>query len=173
MSAGVSLDRTSEPCRARATASRLQHPGVRLPAPLYFGAALLLAWPLHRVWPLTLVRGHAADLLGAGLCLVVAVVSARGVHAFRRAGTPIRPDRPATVLVASGPFRWSRNPIYLSLAVLVVALGVWTRNAWMLVLLAPTLWAVTQLVISPEEAYLSQRFGERYRRYRERVPRWL
>jgi protein-S-isoprenylcysteine O-methyltransferase Ste14/uncharacterized membrane protein len=149
------------------------HPGVSLPAPFYFGGALLLAWLLHWRWPLTLLHGPAADLIGASLCAVVALLSVRGVRAFRSVGTPIRPDRPVAALVTTGPFAWSRNPIYLALALLLVSLGIWTRNAWLLVLLPPTLLLVTRHVIRREEAYLCQRFGERYQRYRERVPRWL
>jgi len=159
--------------REHPMASAREHPAVRVPAPFYFAAALLLAWPLQMLSPLTLVRGRAADVLGAVSCMVVAALSALGVRALRRGGTSMRPDRPAAFLVTGGPFAWSRNPIYLSLGILVASLGVWTRNAWMLVLLPPTLLLVTRLVIVPEETYLRRRFEESYRQYRQRVPRWL
>jgi len=178
VSAGASLDGGPESLEARGVSLAPDrgpplHAGVVVPAPFYFATGLLLAWPLHRAWPLTLVRGAGADVLGAGLCLAVALVSARGVRALRRAGTPIRPDRPVHALVTGGPFAWSRNPIYLSLAVLVIALGVWTRNGWMVALLPAAVLAVNRLVIAREERYLAQRFGERYRRYHARVPRWI
>ncbi len=178
MSAGASIDPVSDPARAiHARVSEpvppVASPGVAIPAPLYFAATITLAWPLHLAAPLTIVHGRLADAIGALVCLAVAVVSARAMLALVRAGTAIRPDRPARALVTEGPFGWSRNPIYLSLAVLVAGLGVWTRNGWMLVLLPPTLWLVTRIVIAREERYLLDRFGERYRAYRDDVPRWV
>ena len=162
------LGRTSEPASAQP-----EGPGVLVPAPFYFAAALLLAWPLHLRWPLRLLNGTAADVAGAVLCLAVAVLSGLSVRALWRDGTTLRHDRTARALVTSGPFRISRNPIYLSLAILVVALGLWMRNAWMPLLLPPTLLALHFLVIRREERYLQLRFGERYERYRARVPRWI
>jgi protein-S-isoprenylcysteine O-methyltransferase Ste14 len=178
VSAGASLDADRESLEVHAVSlapglDPTLHAGVLVPAPFYFAAALLLAWPLHRFWPITFVRGPAADGIGAALCLAVALVSALGVRALRRAGTSIRPDRPVHALVTDGPFSFSRNPIYLSLAVLVIALGVWTRNGWMAALLPATVFAVNRLVIVREERYLAQRFGERYRLYRSRVRRWI
>ena len=148
-------------------------PGIRVPAPFYFAAALLLAWPLHLLWPLRIVNGPVADVAGATLSLVVAALSAFSVRALWQDGTSMRHDRPARALVTTGPFRFSRNPIYLSLSILVLALGLWMRNAWMILLLLPTLVALQLLVIRREERYLHLRFGDRYDRYRARVPRWI
>ena len=148
-------------------------PGVRIPAPCYFALALLAAWPLHRLWPLRIVNGPAADVAGASLCVVVAVLSGLAVRELWLRGTSMRHDRPAFTLVTSGPFRISRNPIYLALSLLVLALGLWMRNAWMPLLLPPTLLALHLLVIRREERYLRLRFGDRYERYRARVPRWI
>ena len=92
---------------------------------------------------------------------------------FRRSGTSIVPIRPANALVLFGPYHYTRNPMYVSLALLTIASGLLLATWWPIVLLLPTLAIVQQFVILPEERYLRRRFGADYEAYARRVRRWL
>ena len=92
---------------------------------------------------------------------------------MRRAGTNIRPDRPATVIVTDGPFRFSRNPLYLSLTLVYVGIASMMNALWPLLLLVPLLLIVQRGVVLREERYLEAKFGETYRSYKTRVRRWF
>jgi protein-S-isoprenylcysteine O-methyltransferase Ste14 len=92
---------------------------------------------------------------------------------FRRSRTSMVPIRPAGTLVLSGPYRYSRNPMYVSLALLTIACGLFFASWCPMILLVPTLALVQQFVILPEERYLRRRFGTEYENYTRRVRRWL
>jgi protein-S-isoprenylcysteine O-methyltransferase Ste14 len=81
--------------------------------------------------------------------------------------------RPATALVITGPYRFTRNPMYLGMAAMTVALGLFLNTWWPILLLVPVLIAVRQFVIGPEERYLQRRFGAEYAAYMKRVRRWV
>jgi protein-S-isoprenylcysteine O-methyltransferase Ste14 len=92
---------------------------------------------------------------------------------FRRAGTSMVPLNPSTALVVSGPYRFTRNPMYLGMAFLYVGLAFALGVIWALFLLPLVIAAVDQLVIAREEAYLVRKFGQPYCDYMARVRRWL
>jgi protein-S-isoprenylcysteine O-methyltransferase Ste14 len=92
---------------------------------------------------------------------------------FRRAGTSMVPFNPTTVLVTTGPYRFSRNPMYLGMAFLYIALALAFGVIWALIVLPLVIAAVDQLVISLEEGYLVRKFGQPYCDYMARVRRWL
>jgi protein-S-isoprenylcysteine O-methyltransferase Ste14 len=92
---------------------------------------------------------------------------------FRRSRTSIIPVRPATALVIAGPYRFTRNPMYVGLAALTVALALFMDTGWPMLLLVPVLLVVRQFVIVREEEYLKRRFGADYVTYSRRVRRWL
>jgi protein-S-isoprenylcysteine O-methyltransferase Ste14 len=147
--------------------------GVRLPPPLVYLAGLTLGWLLG-VWhppgripgPLRWTLGGALAVTGLGLLLP-------GLRAMRRARTAIAPTRPTTRLVVTGPFRVTRNPLYLSLVLVYAALAVLTGTLWALVLLPAVVVVLQRVVIVREEAYLERKFGDEYRAYRARVRRWI
>jgi protein-S-isoprenylcysteine O-methyltransferase Ste14 len=95
------------------------------------------------------------------------------VRRFHQSRTSIVPIRPAESLVLSGPYRFTRNPMYVSLAFLTIAGGLFLHTWWPMVLLVPVLALIHQLVILPEERYLRRRFGVQYDAYTGRVRRWL
>lgn len=148
-------------------------PGVVAFPPLLYaatlGAGLVLQWliPRHLLPPMP------ARLLG-GLLLVGSGVIARwGERTMRRAGTNVDPRQPSLALVVEGPFRLSRNPLYLSLTGLYVGITLLVNALWPLLLLVPLLSVVHWGIIKREERYLEAKFGEPYRAYRARVRRWL
>ena len=147
--------------------------GVPFPPPaayvagLLAGAGLELAFPVD--WPPTAVAiGGAAAGLAAWLAL-----DGAAMMSFRRARTSMVPFNPSTALVTSGPYRLSRNPMYVGMAFLYLGLALALGLVWALALLPLVLVAVDRLVIVREEAYLERRFGDAYRRYRAEVRRWL
>jgi protein-S-isoprenylcysteine O-methyltransferase Ste14 len=147
--------------------------GVRVPPPAYYlagllaGVALELALPIDgapfwAVLPVALICGGLWLVLDGGAML----------H-FRRAGTSMVPMNPSTALVISGPYRFTRNPMYLGMVFLYVALAFALGLIWALILLPLVIAAVDQLVIAREEPYLVRKFGQPYRDYMGRVRRWL
>ena len=109
-----------------------------------------------------------ATLFGSGAALAI-----WATVLFKRAGTNVVPNRPATALVTSGPFRWSRNPGYIGQMLMYLGLVARGGSVGGLVLLVPLLHVLNTRVIAREEAYLEGRFGEPYRRFKRAVPRWL
>jgi protein-S-isoprenylcysteine O-methyltransferase Ste14 len=92
---------------------------------------------------------------------------------FRRAGTSMIVTNPTTAMVTSGPYRFTRNPMYLGMAFLYIALALAFGVIWALIVLPAVIVAVDRLVIAREEPYLEAKFGDRYRAYKRRVRRWL
>jgi protein-S-isoprenylcysteine O-methyltransferase Ste14 len=142
--------------------------------PLLFLGCLLLGTGLHFIHSLNLGLPLAAKLsVGAVLLLLVAMHGGWGLLTFKRMGTTPEPNGVATALLTSGPFRWTRNPLYLGLAILLVCFGVLLNSAWMLGLTPVLVLLLDRLVIVKEEQRLRAQFGEEYEGYSRRVRRWL
>ena len=92
---------------------------------------------------------------------------------FRRAGTSVVPSEPSTALVTTGPYRFTRNPIYIGFVLAYFGLAIVLTSMWVLLLLIPVLAILQRGVVVPEEAYLERKFGDAYRKYQAHVPRWL
>lgn len=149
--------------------------GVIAPPPLIYIVPLIGALVLHRINPVPLVPwqlGHLTPYVAAA-CAVPAVVIALAMVAMRRAGTRPEPWKPTTALVTTGPFRFSRNPMYLGFTLVYVAITVWRNSIWPMLLLPGVVALMHYGVIRREEEYLTRLFGGRYKDYRRRVRRWL
>ena len=153
--------------------ARSDHPGVWFPPPLLYVLAVFIGVLLDRRWPLRIAEGLVTTIAGALFVLGGVVLSYESIGRFRRSKTSFIPVRPATTLVLSGPYRYTRNPMYVSLALLTIGCGWLLATWWPIVLLIPTLALVQQFVILPEERYLQHRFGTEYDAYTRRVRRWL
>jgi protein-S-isoprenylcysteine O-methyltransferase Ste14 len=92
---------------------------------------------------------------------------------FRRAGTSAQGSKRSTVIVRTGPYRFSRNPIYLAFILLVLGLSVWLNNLWLLVTLVPAFGLMAAVVIPREERFLERNFNDQYSSYKAQVRRWL
>ena len=147
-------------------------PGVHIPPPLFYVGAVVAGWVLDRRWPLP-IDGASRTVLGWGFMAAWAVLAASAIGLFRRRQTSMITIRPASTLVTSGPYALTRNPMYVSLALLTVALALFLNTLWVVLLLVPALLIVQQFVIVPEERYLRRRFGGEYDAYTRRVRRWL
>jgi protein-S-isoprenylcysteine O-methyltransferase Ste14 len=134
-------------------------------------AAVVLGWllPLHFLPP------PAPVTVLPGLLLIVAALALVlwGDRAFKRAGTNVNPRRPALHLVETGPYRFTRNPMYLGMVVFLFGLGLAASLDWALIL-TPVLWAALHFgVVLREEAYLSAKFGAPYVAFLGRTRRWI
>jgi protein-S-isoprenylcysteine O-methyltransferase Ste14 len=151
-------------------------PAVRFPPPFVFVAGFLLAWLFERLLGFE-IDGEGPKLpqtiLGAAAIALGLVLTFWGLMTFARARTPIIPDRPARELVTRGPYRFTRNPMYVGLTALYCGLALVTNMAWPLVLLPAVLIALTATVIVHEERHLRDTFGPAYEEYCRRVRRWI
>ncbi len=151
-------------------------PDIRCPPPLIFLGGLLASWGLDRGLAFDIDgagRGPVQSGLGWALLAAGAAMLAWGLATLLRSRTTFHPDRPASRLVISGPYRYSRNPIYAGTTAIYTSVAVLANSAWPLLLLPAVLVLVTTMVIGREERYLSQAFGEEYARYCGRVRRWF
>ena len=147
--------------------------GVRVPPPLIYVVLFGLGLILHQIVPFTFspvipARVAALIFLGAGVLLAT-----WSNILFRRAHTSLVPIKPSTALVVRGPYRLTRNPMYLGLLCVYIALALWFGVVWALVLVPLVVLAVQRLAIAKEERYLEQKFGDAYRQYRTHVRRWI
>ena len=142
--------------------------------PILFLAALALAHVMSRAVPLAL-PGPVVVLAPVGWLLVVASLGLMlwAFLAFRQHQTSVLPNRRADALITDAPFNISRNPIYLSEAVLLFGLGLVNASLWYVLVIAPFMMAVTRMAIIREEAHLAARFGPEWTAYAARVRRWL
>jgi protein-S-isoprenylcysteine O-methyltransferase Ste14 len=156
------------------TGTRLPHPGVDFPPPFLYAAAFLAGYAAHRAYPL-IMGGDRRSVEVAGVLLVAAWagIMAWAFATFLRARTNILPNRPATRLVTSGPYRHTRNPMYVSLALLYAGGALLLGDWWPLFFLPLVLVTIDRLVIAREERYLLDAFGGHYDAYCRRVRRWI
>jgi protein-S-isoprenylcysteine O-methyltransferase Ste14 len=158
---------------SQAGAPKSDTAGIRVPPPVYYvvgflaGVALELILPTS--WPSIGVR-LAAALIAGGVWLVL---DGAAMVFFHRAGTSMVPMNPTTALVTSGPYRFTRNPMYVGMAFLYVALVFGFGVIWALVFLPAVIVVIDKFVIAREEPYLERKFGQAYRDYMTRVRRWL
>lgn len=151
-------------------------PDVIARPPLLFVGGLLAGWLLEWLWPLgpSGFAMHAAvGSIGVLMILAAGVIFALAARRFRQAGTNIPTNLPTTALVTKGPYRYSRNPIYIALALLYAGIAVVAGLWWSLPLLVPVLVVLHWGVVLREERYLENRFGDAYRAYKSRTRRYL
>jgi protein-S-isoprenylcysteine O-methyltransferase Ste14 len=139
--------------------------------PLVYLGAVALGFGLHAAWPLAL--GFSGLLPGAAAVLAAVALLVSAVRTMRAAGTPVPGDRPTTAIVGAGPYRYSRNPIYLAFSLLQAGLALCAGSLWLLVTLVPAVALMSLVVIPREERYLERKFGAQYASYRDSVRRWL
>jgi protein-S-isoprenylcysteine O-methyltransferase Ste14 len=146
-------------------------PGLLRP-PIVFLLAILLGIALNRAWPLPF-RPSILWWLGplfTGCAVLLFLLSLRE---FRAAGTSVRGSERTTAIVRTGPYRFSRNPIYVSFILLAFGLSVWLNDLWLLVTLVPAVGFIRSIVIPREERFLEHNFPEQYASYKATVRRWL
>src|SRR3712207_367043 len=149
------------------------NPGILVPPPLIYLLPLLSGlWLDRRVRVAFLPRG-VARIIGWPFVGGAVALSGRSVRTLRSADTTTRPDKPASRVVRHGPFGYSRNPIYVSFAMLYLGIAVLRNALWAVLLLPLALYVIQREVIGREERYLERAFGEEYLEYKAKVRRWV
>ena len=142
--------------------------------PLTWALAVIVGLALDWLLPLPfLPTGLPAALLGAMVFVLALALFAWAIITITRAGSSVPTNRPTTTIVDSGPFRFTRNPIYTGMFLGLIGLAIAFDNLWLLVTLVPFVLVIRYGVVAREEDYLERKFGDIYRGYRSRVRRWL
>jgi protein-S-isoprenylcysteine O-methyltransferase Ste14 len=142
--------------------------------PLAWGLAVIAGLALSWLVPLPfLPAALPAGWLGATVCALALALGVWAVVTVTRAGSNVPTNRPTISIVESGPYRFTRNPIYLGMFLVVIGLAIAFDTLWVLLMLVPFALVIRYGVVAREEAYLERKFGDVYRGYRSRVRRWL
>jgi protein-S-isoprenylcysteine O-methyltransferase Ste14 len=147
---------------------------VSFPPPLVFAGMLLLGLVLDRIMPWSLELTWIGRYVGGGILIVAGLLcgfSAMGM--FRKAGTDVKPWKTTSAIVDSGVYRFTRNPMYLGMAMLYTGIGFALSSLGAFLLLPILILIIRTQVIAREERYLEGKFGDNYRDYKARVRRWL
>jgi protein-S-isoprenylcysteine O-methyltransferase Ste14 len=147
--------------------------GVIAPPPVIYALAIAVGVFLHRIQPLPFVPIALERAVGVPLVFAGVILFGWAIGTFHRAGTPAPPHHPTRAIVTDGPYRFTRNPIYIGFTLLHLGLAVWVNSLWVLVTLLPVLVVMHAGVILREERYLTRRFGHTYTEYAARVRRWI
>jgi protein-S-isoprenylcysteine O-methyltransferase Ste14 len=147
--------------------------GVVAPPPLIYLVTLLLGLLLNRRLPAPFLPRRTARTLGLPLLGGGVLLAVWFRRSMRRAGTPPNPWKPVSSLVTDGPFRYSRNPVYLAFTMIYAGISCLANALWAVLLLPPVLLVMQRGVVEREERYLEIRFGAQYLRYKARVRRWF
>jgi protein-S-isoprenylcysteine O-methyltransferase Ste14 len=141
--------------------------------PLVYSISLITGAMIQLAAPLPFLSRPLAWPIGLPLVAVAIALVTFSVLEFRAAGTPVPARQPTRVIVATGPYRFSRNPIYLAFSLLQLGVAIWVNSVWLLATLVGAVGLMHAVVIPREEGYLERRFGARYLEYKASVRRWL
>jgi protein-S-isoprenylcysteine O-methyltransferase Ste14 len=145
--------------------------GLARPPAIYL-IAILIGVAFHFVWPIRFVPNLARPV-GGLIVILAAALFTWSIRTFRSAGTPVPGNQPTTAIVNVGPYRLSRNPIYLAFSLFQTGIALGVNDAWILITLLAAIAIISLVVIPREERYLEARFGAEYARYKASVRRWL
>jgi protein-S-isoprenylcysteine O-methyltransferase Ste14 len=140
---------------------------------LIVAAALALGLLFHFLWPLRFLSRTEALWLGGLLIAVSIAIGLGAVSQLVKAKTALDVRKPTMKIVTRGVYRLSRNPIYLSMILLLLGIALCVDSLWILLFAIPLAVILQKGVIEPEERYLEQKFGEKYLRYKATVRRWI
>jgi len=163
---------TITPRSSKAQKEEVANLGVFRP-PLIYLASIVAGLAFQWMWPRPVLSGVGPGLLGGVLVVVALLVFAASVQRFRTAGTPVPARKPTTAIVRTGPYRFSRNPIYLAFSLLQLGIALWVNSWWLVATLAAAVGLIHYAVVPREERYLEARFGTEYLNYKGSVRRWL
>jgi len=152
-------------------------PNVRIPPPLLFLMPLITGFIVQHFVPTQIASGvdpaRTLRLVGWAEILIALSLMFWGIGTFKRKQTAVIPVHPARVLVEEGPYRFTRNPMYLGFTVLYLGICFVANAFWPLIFLPEVIALLYLIAIRREEAYLEREFGDAYRDYRSRVRRWV
>jgi protein-S-isoprenylcysteine O-methyltransferase Ste14 len=146
---------------------------VRVLPPIVLGAALALQALIAFLFPMRFIPNAVAIAAGTAVIAASVALVLLAVRDIKRAGTAFDSHKQTTAIVTIGAYRFTRNPVYFAMLLLVVGVGLMLNSPLALLLAIPTGSALCLTAIRPEERYLEGKFDREYRGYRDAVPRWL
>jgi len=188
MIAGMNADENSNPASRSAPKAQMPSPsgaagstppntafrsGVKIVPPSIYAGVFAVGFLVQHFLPLAVLPKMAGDLLALVCVLPAAILVTWALVCFRLVRTSPLPIKPSTTLVTTGPYRFIRNPMYVSLGLLYAGLALWFQVVWALILLPATIAIIHYRVVALEEKYLEQTFGAEYLDYKAHVPCWL
>ena len=143
--------------------------------PVIFGIVLAVGFLIGRFYPLAIMADLStlSKVLANLLFVISGVIMVTTTRLMLRKKTDPRPDRPTTTIVTEGFFRYSRNPLYLSLMLIYSGIAIHANSLWLVFLLPVLLIALERGVVLREERYLEGKFGDEYLQYKKKVRRWI
>ena len=147
--------------------------GVAFHPPVLLALCIAAGFGARWLIPLTFVSAGLSTLVGPVVTALSLGIFSWAVYAMRSEGGSIPTSEPTEAIVRRGPYRFSRNPIYLAMLLLQVGLGIWANSLWFIVLVAISGVLLWWGVISREEEYLERKLGAEYASYQSRVRRWI
>jgi protein-S-isoprenylcysteine O-methyltransferase Ste14 len=148
-------------------------PNVRVHPPIIYAISILSGIGLNNLWPLSMPFGLHNRLYGSIIIVISVCIAGWALLHFHRNDTDVRPDKPDSALITSGPYRFTRNPLYMVLTLVQITVAIWLDNLWIVLLVVPSVIVITRYAITREELYLEQLFGQEYLKYKQRVRRWF
>jgi protein-S-isoprenylcysteine O-methyltransferase Ste14 len=152
----------------------VDRPNVVIPPPIAWALAILAGLGVGWFYPLQFVATSIPrNWVGGGVFALRLALAIWAIVTIRRAGTQIDINKPTTAIVENGPYRLTRNPIYLGIVLGQTGIAIDFDNLWVLAMLVPFYIVIRRGVVAREEAYLERKFGAVYLGYKSRVRRWV
>ena len=149
-------------------------PQIRFPPPLVYFGFIAIGLLADRFIALpSITYGPAFEWLGSAFIAAGTALIIISLGLFKIEGENPEPWTVSKTIIARGPYRHTRNPMYLGMAMIMLGIGIWRDSAGVLILLPVAVLVIDRWVILPEEAYLVRKFGKPYSDYQKRVRRWL
>lgn len=158
--------------RSESAEADVANVGLARPPIVYLGA-IAVGLLVHLFWPVRWLPPAVNVPIGISGVLIAVALFISAVRTFRNAGTPVPGNLPTTAVVRAGPYRYSRNPIYLAFTIFQIGVAAWVNGLGVLLTLVPAFAIMALVVIPREETYLEARFPAEYLPYKREVRRWL
>jgi len=149
------------------------NPGVIVPPPLIFLICLFLGYFINRFYPLPFLERPLNIIISTIFFAYAALTAGLAFYYMKKSGTNVNTGKPANTIVTTSVYSYSRNPIYLSMIMLLIAFSLFLNILWIIILIPAFVLVMQKGVIEREEAYLEKKFGSEYLNYKKRVRRWL
>ena len=146
---------------------------VKFPPPLIYLFVILTTYGVHYFWPIGIGDSPVLKYIGAVVIVLGIGVVIVAYRSFEYAETNILPWKPTAKIIATGIYRYSRNPIYAAFCLIQIGIGIFVNSLWILSTFIVSAFVVYEIAIKKEEGYLEAKFGEEYVRYRNKVRRWM
>lgn len=149
------------------------NPGVIAPPPIIFLCFLVLGYSLNRFYPLAVLEQPLNTIISAVFFIYAGLTAGLAFFYMTKSGTNVDARKPTNAIVTVSVFSYTRNPMYISMVILLIAFSLLLNALWIALLIPLFMFVMQKGVIEREEAYLENKFGSEYLQYKNRVRRWI